>query len=89
VRNVVEPDGAAAYICADCFNYLRRVEIRAVVRRQVATLFGGLWPLREIWGAVVDWLLARAMLAAYRDKSYRGWISLARVAARIAEGRAV
>jgi hypothetical protein len=44
VRNVVELDGPATYICRDCFAYLRAIETRAVVRRQLATLFGRPWP---------------------------------------------
>jgi hypothetical protein len=47
VRNVVEPDGPAAYICPSCFAYLRAVEVRIIevdrVRRELANLFN-CWP---------------------------------------------
>jgi len=90
VRNVTRPDGDFAYVCAACFNHLRNVEWRAVVRSQFANLFGGLRPPAIHWlgGLVVDRLLARALEAAYRDKSYRPWIWAAGVVARLAEGRA-
>ena len=88
VRNVVEIDGPVAYICRSCFAHLRAVEFKAIVRRQVAKLFRNWWPSRSL-GRAVDWLLARAMLAAFRDRNHKPWIQLARIAARIAEGRAV
>lgn len=48
VRNVVELDGPAAYVCRQCFAYLRTVEVRAVeiasVKRQFDNLFRGCWP---------------------------------------------
>jgi hypothetical protein len=44
VRDVLELDGSARYLCRSCFAYLRNVEWRAVVRRQVAALFGKLLP---------------------------------------------
>jgi hypothetical protein len=36
---------------------------------------------------LINYLLARAILAAYRDRSHKPFIALARVVARIAEGR--
>jgi hypothetical protein len=89
VRNVTAPLGEAAYICRACYGYLCRVEVKAVVRRQVAALFRNLRPRifgsGGLAGRLVDRFLARALLAAYRDRSYQHWISLARLAARIAE----
>ena len=52
VRNVTSLHGAAAYVCRECYGYLCRVEVKAVVRRQVAALFGKLLPLGEIRGAL-------------------------------------
>jgi hypothetical protein len=34
---------------------------------------------------IINYLLSRAILAAFRDRSHRPWITLARWAARIAE----
>jgi hypothetical protein len=38
---------------------------------------------------IIDYLLARAMLAAFRDQNHKPFITLARVVARISERRAV
>jgi len=55
VRNVTTLNGAAAYVCRECFTYLRNVEFRAVIRGQVAALFrnwwpGGINPRAVLWG---------------------------------------
>jgi hypothetical protein len=87
VRHVVEPEGPAAYLCRPCWVRTCATEVRDAIRRQFNNLFN-LCP--RIFGSggasrLVDYLLARALLAAYRDRGYQLWIALARVAARIAE----
>jgi hypothetical protein len=52
VRNVTRPDGAASYLCRECYGYLCRVEFRAVIRAEFAKLFN-LWPLVSRPGAAL------------------------------------
>jgi hypothetical protein len=44
--------------------------------------------LNQLANTVMNHLLARALIAAYRDRSYKHFITLARLAARLAEWRA-
>ena len=57
VRNVVEFEGAARYVCRECFSYLLRVEVREIrfdsVRREIARIFRILRPrLNRAGGAI-------------------------------------
>lgn len=54
VRNVIEPDGAAAYVCRDCFAYLKTAEFKTVIRRQFLALFRSLLPRISRSGALME-----------------------------------
>jgi hypothetical protein len=89
VRHVERLDGPARYLCRGCWWQTCATEVRDAIKRQFHNLFNLCPRLNRAGGMIVDYLLARALLAAYRDRSYRIWIALARMAARIAEKGAI
>jgi hypothetical protein len=58
VRHVSEIDGSVRYVCRECFAYLRKVETRAVVWREVSTRLRNCLPPGVIRGAFVRALAA-------------------------------
>lgn len=83
VRCVEWLNGPCSDTCRACFLRLTARETRDAIARQFHNLFN--WRPSLSLGRAVDYFLARAMFAAYRDKSHRLWIALARIVARIAE----
>jgi len=94
VRNVCAPGAAAAYICRDCYQRLCAAEAHAAAVGRFRSLFRDYPPVNWLGGAVealagriVNYLLARALLAAYRGNSHWLFVALARLVARILKGR--
>lgn len=97
VRHVERLDGPARDLCRACWRYACAIEAHAKLVSRWHGLFRSLCPrlnraggiIEALASRIVDYLLARALLAAYRDRSHRPFIALARVAARIAERGAI